>query len=209
MRSGPRPPGCWAVCVRCLKGDVDQGRAAHIRRAWTHPLAVFCFQHGVPLLPHGHSPIKIAGDLTLFGDREVGAEPRDTMLETADFDSGTMIQRIWRALETDTGQRRLEHRLRFRWAVRDVVDALAANRRDPRNGALASLFEQPLFGRKSLQGSNRLQMDWLSDLPLNFHPVATRVSRLVTPSGAVEATGRRAELSDGAAGRPVAIRCAA
>lgn len=47
------------------------------------------------------------------------------------------------------------------------------------------------------------------DLPLNFHPTAPRVPGLVTPSGAVEATGRRAELSDGAAGRPVAIRCAA
>jgi hypothetical protein len=62
------------VCVRCLQDDVDQGRAAHIRRAWTHPLAVFCAQHGAPLLPHGHSHIKIADDLTLFGDHEVGAD---------------------------------------------------------------------------------------------------------------------------------------
>lgn len=179
IRSGPRPPACWAVCVRCLQGDVDQGRAAHIRRAWTHPLAVFCAQHGVPLLPHGHSHIKIAGDLTLFGDHEVGAEPRDTMLETADFDSDAMIQRTWRALDADTGERRLEHRLRLRWAVRDVVDALAANRRDLRSGALAALLEQPLFGRKSLQGSNRLQLDWLSDIDAATRLLYVRLALLV------------------------------
>jgi len=103
---------------------------AYIRRSWTHPLAVFCAQHGVPLL-------------------------------------------------LDTGERRLEHRLRFRWAVRDVVDALAANRRAPLSGALASLLEQPLFGRKSLQGSNRLQLDWLSDIDAATRLLYVRLALLV------------------------------
>ena len=49
----------------------------------------------------------------------------------------------------------------------------------------------------------------VADLPLIFHPARTRVSGLVTPFGAVGATGRRAELSGCAAGRPVAVRCAA
>jgi hypothetical protein len=144
MRPGPRPPACWAICVRCLHEDVGQGRAPYVRRTWTHPLAVFCAEHGVPLAPQGHSPIKIASALNLFDASFIENEPRDAMLETAGFDATAMVQRVWRALGADAGAKRLEHRLRLRWAVRDVVDALGANRREPHGGSLASLFEWQL-----------------------------------------------------------------
>jgi hypothetical protein len=179
MRPGPRPPACWAICARCLQRDIDQGRAPYVRRAWTHPLAVFCAEHGIALAPHGHSPIKIASELTFFDADSIESEPRDAMLETASFDAIAMVQRVWRALGADTGARRLEHRLRLRWAVRDVVDALATNRREPRGGSLASLFERPLFDRKSLQGSNQLQLDWLADVDAATRLLYVRLALMV------------------------------
>lgn len=94
MRPGPRPPACWAICARCLQRDMDQGRVPYVRRAWTHPLAVFCAEHGVPLAPHGHSPIKIASELTLFEAGCIENEPRDAMLETASFDATAMVPRL-------------------------------------------------------------------------------------------------------------------
>lgn len=179
IRPGPRPPACWAVCARCLQRDKDQGRAPHIRRSWTHPLAVFCAEHGLPLTPHGHSSIKIASELTLFGVGYFESEPRDALLETADFDVTAMVQRVHGTLDVDAGARRLEHRLRLRWAVRDVVDALAANRREPGGGSLASFFERRLFGRKSLQGSNQLQLDWLADVDAATRLLYVRLALMV------------------------------
>lgn len=72
------------------------------------------------------------GELTL-SDAGTG-EARDIVLEAADFDAVAMIKRVWRSLEPDGDEKRLVNRLRLRWAVRDVVDALAANRREPRGG---------------------------------------------------------------------------
>jgi hypothetical protein len=46
-RAGPQPPSFWAVCPYCLERDIAQGRAAHVRRNWTHPLAVYCWMHSV------------------------------------------------------------------------------------------------------------------------------------------------------------------
>jgi hypothetical protein len=40
-----------------------------------------------------------------------------------------------------------------------------------------------------------------SDLPMNFHPAAVRASAIVTPSGAVRASGRHAKPLGGAAWR--------
>ncbi|USQ98442.1 hypothetical protein [Caulobacter sp. RL271] len=59
------------------------------------------------------------------------------------------------------------------------MDALAANRREPRGGSLASLFEQPLFDRKSLQGSNRLQLDWLADVDAATRLLYVRLALMV------------------------------
>lgn len=179
MRSGPRPPDCWAVCVPCLQQDRREGRAPHIRRGWTHPLACFCPVHGLALLPHGASPIKIADDLTLHGDTVDPVEPRDIVLEIADFDPASTIRRAWRVLASDAGEKRLEHRLRLRWAVRDVVDALAANRREPNGGSIASLFERPMFDRKSLQGSNQLLLDWWSDVDAATRLLYARLALLI------------------------------
>jgi len=50
MRAGPKPPHCWAVCPTCLRENKAQGRAPHVRRAWTHPLSAFCRAHRVCLL---------------------------------------------------------------------------------------------------------------------------------------------------------------
>jgi len=49
---GPGPPGCWAVCGACLQDDIRAGRPAHIRAAWTAPLAACCSLHHQPLTPH-------------------------------------------------------------------------------------------------------------------------------------------------------------
>jgi hypothetical protein len=179
MRSGPRPPDCWAVCVPCLQQDRVEGRVPHIRRGWTHPLACFCPVHGAALLPHGASPIKIADNVTLHGDVVDPVEPRDPMLEVADFDQMPTVRRVWRVLASDSGERRLEHRLRLRWAVRDVVDALAANRREPRGGSIASLFEGPLFDRKSLPGSNQLLLDWWGDVDAATRLLYARLALLI------------------------------
>lgn len=179
MRPGLRPPACWAICARCLQRDIDRGRAPYVRRAWTHPLAVFCVEHGTALIPHGHSSIKIASELTLSDPSLVGGEARDLMLETAHFDAAAMIERVWRSLEADDDETRLEDRLRLRWAVRDVVDALAANRRQPNGGPLVSFFERPLFDRKSLPGSNQLQLDWLSDVDAATRLLYVRLALLV------------------------------
>jgi glycosyltransferase involved in cell wall biosynthesis len=76
----------------------------------------------------------------------------------------------------------------------------------------ADLGINPMFGGS---GTNIKMFDFMAaglpivDLPLIFHPARTRVSGLVTPCGAVGATGWPAELSSCAAGRPVAVRCAA
>jgi hypothetical protein len=179
MGAGPRPPSCWAVCVRCLQEDRREGRVPHIRRGWAHPLACFCPVHGVALLPHGASPIKIADDVTLHGDLIDPVEPRDAMLEVADLDPVSTVRRVWRLLATETGEKRLEHRLRFRWAVRDVIDALAANRREPRGGSLASLFEGPVFDRRSLPGSNQLLLDWWSDVDAATRLLYVRLALLI------------------------------
>lgn len=179
MRPGPRPPACWAICVRCLHEDVGRGRAPYVRRTWTHPLATFCREHCAPLLPHGHSSIKIASELALSATGPVRNEAYDSALEAADFDAVAMIKRVWQLLDPDSDESRVENRLRLRWAVRDVVDALAANRRDLRDGPLASLLERPLFDRKSLQGSNQLQLDWLSDVDAATRLLYVRLALLV------------------------------
>ena len=164
MGPGPRPPHCWSVCSSCLEEDQSQGRAPYIRRAWTHPLSAFCRAHNSPLVPHGNSEIKIASDLTLFGDGVEPREPMDNLLGVLAFDDERMVARVFQVLDGTTSIRRLEDRLGLRWAVRDIIDALATNMRAVGTGSLAALLEQPLFQRKSLQGSNYLQMDWWSDI---------------------------------------------
>jgi hypothetical protein len=164
MRPGPSPPYAWSICRRCLEEDQVQGRAPYIRQAWTHPLSAFCRAHNSPLVPHGNSEIKIASDLTLFGDGVEPREPVDNLLGVVAFDDERMVARVFQVLDGTASIGRLEDRLSLRWAVRDIIDALATNMRAVGTGSLAAVLEQPLFQRKSLQGSNYLQMDWWSDI---------------------------------------------
>ncbi|WP_454759988.1 hypothetical protein [Caulobacter segnis] len=59
------------------------------------------------------------------------------------------------------------------------MDALAANRREPRGGSLASVLERALFDRKSLPGSNQLQLDWLSDVDAATRLLYVRLALMV------------------------------
>jgi len=135
MRAGPKPPHCWAVCPTCLQEDQAQGRAPYVRRAWTHPLSAFYRAHNAPLVPHGNSRIKIASDLTLFGDGAEPIEPRDNLLDIVEFDDPGMVSRVFRTLDDSGKAEALEKRLRLRWAVRDVIDAMTTRMRDPAAGA--------------------------------------------------------------------------
>ncbi len=110
-----------------------------------------------------HSPSR-HGRLTLFGDGVEPREPVDNLLGVVAFDDEKMVARVFQVLDGTASIRRLEARLGLRWAVRDIIDALATNMRAIGTGPLSALLEQPLFRRKSLQGSNYLQMDWWSDI---------------------------------------------
>jgi hypothetical protein len=101
-------------------------------------LSAFCRAHNAPLVPHGNSRIKIASDLTLFGDGVEPVEPRDNLLDIVEFDNPGMIARVFRALDDSGKAEALERRLRLRWAVRDVIDAMTTRMRDPAAGALVA-----------------------------------------------------------------------
>lgn len=108
-----------------------------------------------------------------------GHEPHDRLLASADFDCMAILSRIWKLLEVEAEDTGLNERVQLRWAVRDIVDALAANLRPPNRGPLASLLEQLLFQRKSLQGSNQLQLDWWSDVDAATRLLYVRLALLI------------------------------
>ena len=106
-----------------------------------------------PLVPHANSRIKIANDLTLFGDGVEPVEPRDNLLDVVEFDDPGMIAPVFRALDDSGKAEALEGRLRLRWAVRDVIDTMTTRMRDPVAGALVALLERPIFQRRSVVDS--------------------------------------------------------
>ncbi|KRA60138.1 hypothetical protein ASD79_07820 [Caulobacter sp. Root655] len=179
MRAGPKPPHCWAVCPACLQEDQAQRRAPYVRRAWTHPLSAFCRAHNAPLVPHGNSRIKIASDLTLFGDGAEPVEPRDNLLDIVEFDDPGMIARVFRALDDSGRAEALEKRLRLRWAVRDVIDAMTTRMRDPAAGALVALLEHPIFQRRSFVGNNHMTEDCWTDIDAATRLLYVRLALLV------------------------------
>jgi hypothetical protein len=71
-----------------------------------------------------------------------------------------------------------------------MVDALAANRRAPNGGSMASLFEGPMFDRKSLPGSNQLLLDWWGDIDAATRLLYVRLALLILaePSDPAEET---------------------
>lgn len=179
MRQGPRPPFSWAVCAHCLSRDLQANAPPFIRRCWTHPLACFCPVHRTALVPHGQSPIKIATAATLHGDGKDCREPCDMLLERAEFDDPATINRVCRALTNDRNATGLKSRIKLRWAVRDVADALALNRRTPNGGALISLFENVLLGRRSRPGFLRLPLDHWSDVDAATRLLLARLALLI------------------------------
>jgi hypothetical protein len=81
----------------------------------------------------------------------------DSLLGEVRFDEPVMLARVRKALGPKGNGR---ERLKLRWAVRDIVDALATAKGQPSSGSLMSLFEAPLFGRPSTPGSPQSQENW-------------------------------------------------
>jgi hypothetical protein len=176
MRPGPNPPHSWAVCEKCLAQDVEAGRPAYIRQSWTHPLATVCHLHEESLVPHGNSRIKIACRLTLFGEGTEANEPTDALLGTVRFDDPAALARARRVVSARGSPR---ERLQLRWAVRDIVDALATARGQANGGSLMSLFEEPLFGRPSKPGSPQIQVNWWDILDAATRLLYVRVALFI------------------------------
>ena len=163
LRVGPGPRLCWAICPDCLTDDVKQGRPAHVRSTWVHPLTTACPVHRRHLVPYAASSVRTAVDELLFNLDE-GPERRDILLETADFDDWRMLERVNRTLQRAWYRDGATDLLRLRYAVGDVVDALATRVRPPLAGALMNVFEEPMFGRRSGGGSLSLPENCWSDL---------------------------------------------
>lgn len=47
----PSPAYSWVVCPHCFDGDVASKRTPYIRVAWSDPLATYCLEHNLPLMP--------------------------------------------------------------------------------------------------------------------------------------------------------------
>jgi hypothetical protein len=90
-----------------------------------------------------------------------------------------MIARVFRVLDESGSADVLERRLRLRWAVRDVIDALATRMRTPNSGALISLLEHPIFQRRSFIGSNHMVEDCWADIDAATRLLYVRLALLV------------------------------
>lgn len=130
----------WRVCPTCLTEDVEAGRAAHLRVAWSHPLSTVCLKHRSPLLIPSEQqtmamlPVDAALSRQDHGLSCVRKEPLDSLLLAA-----TLVD------PAKSASPDLQILLR---EIRDLVDALAVqiNFALGRGAALA-LFEQPRRGR--------------------------------------------------------------
>lgn len=173
---GFNAPYCWAVCQNCLEKDKARGVPPYIRRSWTHPLAVVCVEHATKLISHRHSTVKIASNLTLYGDEAGGEDMRGSVFGDVDFDNKDMIARVQRALDGAGDAETLGELIKLRRAVSDLIDALATRMRPPRNEALISIFEWTLLGSKVLQGSRDIPSGWWENLGANMRLFYTRVA---------------------------------
>jgi hypothetical protein len=91
-------------------------------------------------------------------------------LEVAQFDDPDILARVFRVLDDNGGAEALERRLRLRWAVRDIIDAMRTNMRAANSGVLSSLLESPIFQRRSPTGSNHMPQDCWADIDAaNWH----------------------------------------
>lgn len=160
LPTGPEPPACWAVCVRCLQEDLGEGRSPYVRSSWTHPLATVYHVHRQHLVGYDASPVKIVEDGTFFGDSMPPVPDRDVLLEAANFDDWTMLERVHGAISKGAGSGNLEAVLRLRRAVADVVDALGTRQDRRSTRALMTIFEEHFFGRRALAAAYRLPTGW-------------------------------------------------
>jgi hypothetical protein len=130
--------------------------------------------------------VKIADPLTLHGDRKkLATEPQDSLLEFTNFNDPAMLARVKASLTSE------EERVSLRQAVGDVSAALAVNRNSPNAGSLMSLFERPIFHRKSLAGTIRLQPDRWAELNAARRLLFVRVALFVLAEPLDPVTGRR------------------
>lgn len=174
-RAGPPPPSCWSVCASCLSEDRAQGRAPYVRSAWTDPLFVYCPIHNAPLVPHGNSPTRVVADEFLFDRKHKSHEPRDATLSRFYFDKPHEVSRIHRELNLSSDEYDAENQ-GLRYAILDIVDALATNMRTDGSGALVSLLEKPLMNRRSLPGSMGLPQAWWSDVAASYRLLYVRIA---------------------------------
>jgi hypothetical protein len=190
--SGLPPPASWAVCPRCLQADLEAGRAPHARLIWQHPMATHCDVHRSPLVPHGNSPIKIASALTLWGEGEAPAESADALLEVATFDDPATLARVRKYLVGRTGGELPGLRL----AVQDVVAALTVRLNGYNySGSLMSLFEGPIFDRRSAPGALQIEREWWARVDAATRLLYVRVALFILSEPQDPATsGRKSPL---------------
>ena len=112
----------------------------------------------------------------LLFDLDETPERRDALLEKADFDDWRMLNRVNRALHRSRHGGSPAELLRLRYAVGDVVDALATQARPPLSGALMNVFERPLFERRSIGGTLRLPENWWADLDATDRLLVVRIA---------------------------------
>lgn len=98
FRGRCRAPNCWAVCEDCLELDKARGVPPHIRRAWTHPLAIICAEHAGPLICYRYSKIGVASQITEYGVELNFELLRQIRILLGDFDDQDMLARVQNSL---------------------------------------------------------------------------------------------------------------
>jgi hypothetical protein len=81
----------------------------------------------------------------------------------------------------------------LRYAILDIVDALATNMRTDGSGALVSMLEKPLMKRRSLPGSKILPQSWWSDVAARDRLLYVRIALLFKLSQKRRRTGTSME----------------
>lgn len=174
---GPcRAPSCWAVCEECLELDKDRGLPPYIRRAWTHPLATICPEHGGPLIYYSYSKIGIGGQITMYDLESVFELLRQIRIVLGDFDDHGMLVRAGVfLLEPSSGGPAQRDLIELRTAVSDLIDALATRMRPPRTEALISIFDDRFKGRV-LRGVRYIPSGLWEELDADTRLICTRLA---------------------------------
>lgn len=183
-----RTSNTWAVCEECLAIDVAQGVQPFIRRTWTHPLIAVCPQHATPLISYNYSKIWVASENTLYGEPIDFSGLRNARVVLGDIDNRKMLVRIQDAIGRNATAAAQEELRQLRRAVSDLVGALATRMRPPQTGALISIFEKRLEGRRALRGSPDIPVGFSENLDADTRLLCTRLALriLADPSDPLE-----------------------